>query len=133
MIAWALVIPVLARLFPLPSLARRLWHQKNRKLQKRQTERVLTLAGAIYGRRRPLRDNCLFRSLVTYRFLAEASADPRLVLGVRHSEGSIDGHVWVTLQEGPVHESSASLAEFQPVLVLGPWGRAEPLPEHSDP
>jgi Transglutaminase-like superfamily len=123
------MLPALARLVPLRSLVRRLWREQARELQERRAERVLALARAIYGRRRPLRNNCLFRSLLTYRFLAEANADPRLVVGVRRGGSGIDGHVWVMLRERPVHESSASLAEFRPVLIFGPLGRAEPLEE----
>ncbi len=133
MIAWAVVLPALARLLPLPSLVRRLWHEKASDNQERRAERVLALAQAIYGRRRPLRDNCFFRSLLTYRFLAEASADPRLVVGVRRGEGGVDGHVWVMLRERPVHENSVSLAEFSPLLVFGPLGRAESLEEFPPP
>jgi hypothetical protein len=133
MIAWALVLPALARLLPLPSLVRRLWHEKASEHQERRAERVLALARAIYGRRRPLRDNCLFRSLLTYRFLAEASADPRLVVGVRRCGSGIDGHVWVMLRERPVHENSASLAEFRPVLIFGPLGRSVSLEEFPPP
>jgi hypothetical protein len=127
MIAWALALPALARLLPLPSLVRQLWHEKASEHSDRRTERVLMLARAIYGRRLPLRDNCLSRSLLTFRFLAEAGTDPRLVVGVRRGGSGIDGHVWVMLGERPVHENSASLAEFRTVLVFGRSGRAEPL------
>lgn len=133
MITWALVLPALARLVPLSSLARWLWHEKASEAEERHVERVVMLARAIYGRRRPLRDNCLSRSLLTYRFLAEASADPRLVVGVRRSGSGVDGHVWVTLRDDPVHESSASVAEFRPVLVFGPHGRAERAEELPTP
>jgi hypothetical protein len=126
MIAWALVLPALARLVPLASLAPRVWHESGAS-EARRAERVIVLAHAIYGRRRPLRNDCLSRSLLTYRFLAEVRADPRLVVGVRRAGGGVDGHVWVTLGGRLVNESWVSLAEFRPIVVFGPRGRAEPL------
>jgi transglutaminase superfamily protein len=126
MLAWALLLPVLARTMPLATLAPRLWRE-SRRTEARRAARVIVLSGAIYGRRRPLRDNCLVRSLLAYRFLAEADADPRLVVGVRPGRSSVDGHVWVTVRNLPVHESRASLQEFRPLVVFGRRGRAETL------
>ena len=127
MISWALVLPAVARLVPLASLAPRLWREP-REPAEGTAARVVALTAAIYGRRRPLRNNCLVRSLLAYRFLAEAGADPRLLVGVRRGT-HIDGHVWVTVMDRPIHESLASLAEFRPVVVFASHGRPEQLEE----
>ena len=127
MLGWALVLPVLTRLVPLPALARWLWRGARRR-SAGDVERVAALARTIYGRKRPLRDNCLARSLLTYRFLSESNADVRLVVAVRPG---VEGHVWVTLDGRPVLEDAAALAQFQPILIVGKEGRTERIEEHS--
>jgi len=128
MIGWALVLPALTRLVPLPSLSRWLWLVGKRRRRRQDARRVIALARAIYGRKRPLRDNCLVRSLLTYRFLAECNADAGLVVAVRHG---VDGHVWITLAGRPVLEDPASLAQFKPILIVGSDGRSERIDERS--
>jgi hypothetical protein len=129
MIGWALVLPVLARLVPLPSLVRWLWRGRTPRRRAQDVGRVALLARTIYGRKRPLRDNCLARSLLTYRFLSESNADVRLVVAVRPG---VEGHVWVTLHGQPVFEDAASLARFQPILVYGSEGRSERIDGVTD-
>ncbi len=124
MIAWASLLPALVRLVPLATLAPRLWQEPFGD-ETGRADRVVALALAIYGRRRPLRDNCLARSLLTYHFLSPASASVSLVVGVRRGFAGVDGHVWVTLEDRPVHESLVSLAEFHPVVVFGLGGCAD--------
>ncbi|MBA3735457.1 MAG: lasso peptide biosynthesis B2 protein [Actinobacteria bacterium] len=125
MIAWALALPPLTRLVSISALTSRLWSKRVTQARAGHVERVVHLTRAIYGARRPLRDNCLSRSLLTYRFLAKAGADPRLVVGVRRGADYLDGHVWVVLGGSPVHECADSVEGFRKVLVFGPRGRPE--------
>jgi len=128
MMGWALILPPLTRLVPLPRLTRWLWSVGQDRIRPHDPERVAFLGRAIYGRKRPLRDNCLVRSLLTYRFLAEADADVRLVVAVRPG---MAGHVWVTLGNRPLLEDEAALAAFEPLFVVGRYGQVERARELS--
>jgi Transglutaminase-like superfamily len=128
MTGWALVLPLLTRLVSFPRLARWLSRAAQRRTRPHDPERIARLGRAIYGRRTPLRDNCLGRSLLTYRFLAEADADVRLVVAVRQG---IHGHVWVTLGDRPLLEDETALAAFEPLFVVGRDGRVERTREMS--
>jgi hypothetical protein len=92
----------------------------------RASERQIVALSSQLARLRPprFRDNCLERSLLAYRFLTRANADPRLVVGVRIGENGLLGHAWVTLDGEPIHESSAAISEFSRVVEFGPDGAA---------
>jgi hypothetical protein len=67
-----------------------------------------------------------------YRFLSEAGAAPRLLVGVGGAD-SVLGHAWVILDGEPVHETRASLEEWAPVLAFGAGGAAQRLePQGAD-
>ena len=68
-------------------------------------------------------ENCLERSLVLYRFLAEVGANPRLVMGVRLSDTGTDGHVWIEVDGEPFADSTT--ARYARVLALGAGGAVE--------
>jgi hypothetical protein len=79
--------------------------------------RIARVARLIYrGRRGTFPNNCLERSLVTYRYLGRAGADPELVVAVRRGAEGVDGHVWVTVGGMSVHEEPAELEPYVPVL-----------------
>jgi hypothetical protein len=69
--------------------------------------------------------SCLERSLLTYRFLAQAGADPRLVIAVRRGGKSLEWHAWVTRDRQPVHESEDSLSSYLPVVIFDARGAVE--------
>jgi transglutaminase superfamily protein len=118
MTAWAPGLPVLKRVLPLPKLValmagRARGHARDPELERR----IVRMARLVYrGRRGTFRDNCLERSLVTYRFLSRAGADPELVVAMSKSEQGLHGHVWVTVEGLPVHEDPAELEAYVPLM-----------------
>jgi hypothetical protein len=120
--AWSLALPLLKHTVPLPRLGRLMWRRAGETAVGADVDRIVTLARwAARFRPLPGRDNCLERSLIAYRYLSAANADPRLVVGVRRLRGRIDGHVWIEVDGVPLHESE-SVIEFEPVVALGAGG-----------
>jgi hypothetical protein len=68
--------------------------------------------------------NCLERSLVLYRYLARANADPELVIGMAKPDDYL-GHVWVVVNEQPLLETSESLGLYTEVVRFGRGGAQE--------
>jgi Transglutaminase-like superfamily len=123
MVGWSLVLPILKYVLPLPTLVRLMSSRGAGARQHEREEQVVVLArGLSRVRPLPFRDNCLERSLLAYRFLSRANAEPSLVVGVRREEDSVVGHVWVTLDGEPVDETSSSLRGFAPVVTFGSGG-----------
>jgi hypothetical protein len=124
MALWRLTLPLLKWIVPLPRLARLMWAAgAQRERDPAREEKIATLVEAISGRRggRTL-DNCLERSLVAYRFLSRAGAEPELVVGVSRDE-PVRGHVWVRLDGEPVRDS---VDEFEEVTAFGTAGALIP-------
>lgn len=124
MLIWAVAVPVLKRAVSLPALARLMWSSGAgpRDLAKEHDiAQIAWWTSRVQPRRFP--DNCLERSLVTYRFLARAGARPRLVAGVGRVEGDIVGHVWVTVEDEPVHDAAESLRAYGTLVEFGDAGR----------
>ena len=118
MVGWRLVLPVLKRTLPLPRLARLMWAPaSSRARDPGREEQIATLARGLSGRRRDGSrfDNCLERSLVAYRFLSRAGAEPELVVGVTRDE-PVRGHAWVRLDGEPVGDS---VDEFEEMTAFG--------------
>lgn len=123
MALWAGVLPLLKFGIPLARLVRLASPRRPRAHRDpAREEEVIALARALYRRDRRTRDKCLERGLVTYRFLVSAGAAPWLHVGMRREEKSMTGHVWVTLDGEPVHDSRALLADLVPVLVFNSAG-----------
>jgi hypothetical protein len=120
MLSWSLLLPALKRTVPLPRLARLVWSRARRQRDPGCEEKVALLARGIY-RLRPLRsrDNCLERSLLAYRFLSMAGAQPRLFIGARKGDGGISGHAWVIIDGEPLFDARASLGDY---VVLAEFG-----------
>lgn len=124
-LGWRLAVPVLKWLLPLPRLARLMWaHGQRDERDPAREERIVTLAEALCGLHgNRLLDNCLERSLVSYRFLSQAGAAPELVFGVsRSSDDPVPGHAWVRLDGEPVHDSAALLTRFEELGAFGQDG-----------
>ena len=117
---WSLVLPIAKRTLPLPRLVR-LMRPRKRNAQ-RDPEReaaIVSLAAWVFKTRPPgARDNCLERGLVAYRYLSRAGAGPELVIGVAKGIEGVHGHVWVMVDGQAVHDSPATLAGFEPILVV---------------
>ncbi|MGH2838282.1 MAG: lasso peptide biosynthesis B2 protein [Thermoleophilaceae bacterium] len=120
MAGWRLVLPVLKRALPLSRLVRLMWSQRHpRPRDPAREERIKTLAEALGGpRRNPRLDNCLERSLVSYRYLARAGAEPELVVGVSRDQ-PVRGHAWVRLDGEPVRDA---VEEFEEITAFGRAG-----------
>jgi hypothetical protein len=133
MFGWSLVLPIAKRTLPFLRLVR-LMRPRERTAQ-RDPEREATIASlaAWVFRTRPTgaRDNCLERGLVTYRYLSRAGADAELVIGVAQETGGVHGHVWVTVDGRAVHDSPATVAGFEPILVVKSDGTLVGTPPSS--
>jgi Transglutaminase-like superfamily len=75
--------------------------------------------------------DCLQRSLLLYRVLSRAGADPTLVVGFQRLDSRIMGHTWVLIDGHAVIESDADLIRFSPALRFGPRGALLPTPPES--
>jgi hypothetical protein len=134
------IFAVMKHLLPLRWLVRLAWQHpvgpRDREVERRAAANVWRLS-QLAG----LSDHdCLQRSLVLYRLLSRAAADPRLVVGLRRSDGCVEGHVWVIVDGHAVSEPDPGLLHFWPVLVFGwrgkilesaPGGATDPLRSHT--
>ena len=124
MLGWAAALPVLKRRMPLPKLVETAVPAE-RAGPARRPETVVALSRWVY-RIPGLRDNCLEKSLLTYRYLPADSGRYRLVLGVRTSEAEgPPGHAWLTIDGTPVHDTPESLADLVPILAFDSAGQRE--------
>jgi hypothetical protein len=128
MSGWALVLPVLKYVLPLRRLVRLAASRGDGSPREpMRVEKVTNLARIIYrSSASVVRDNCLERSLVAYRYLGRANADPELVVGMGKNGADFLGHVWVTLDGKPLYDSPEKLAEFEPVVVFDTRGAPKP-------
>ena len=130
MVGWRLVLPVLKWTLPLPRLARLMWAPSSGKEREPAREdRIATLARGLSGRRRRggRFDNCLERSLVAYRYLSRAGAEPELVVGVSRDE-PVRGHAWVRLDGEPLGDS---VDEFEEMTAFGRDGVRTPAAQRG--
>src|SRR5215218_5594748 len=120
--AWSIVLPVLKHLLPLPTLVRLMSRRGGGVRSRGSEEQIVRYARRVYSLRRA--GTCLERSLVAYRYLSRANAEPWLVVGVRRDNQVLMGHAWVLVDGSPLYESSASLDPFLPVVEFAPDGHA---------
>ena len=122
MLAWRMILPALKYLVPLPRLVDLMNARPRGARRPAREQRVATLAEQVFDRRRSSED-CLELSLVTYRYLAAAGADPRLVIAIRKDGRLARGHAWVTVDGVPVHDSPALLDDFASLVTFEAGGR----------
>jgi len=118
--AWSLVLPLLKRVFPLPTLVRLMSGKGAGERSDANEQRIVRSARRVYRLRRP--GSCLERSLLAYRYLSSTKAEPRLVIGVRRGDGEVLAHAWVLVDGSPLYESSATLEPFSSVVEFAPDG-----------
>ena len=96
------------------------WSGEPRSETPERQKRIATLAGGLSGpaRIRAL-DNCLERSLLVYRFLSKAGAEPELMVGFARRGGAVQGHAWVNLDDQGLWGEDGSLGEFETVICFG--------------
>jgi hypothetical protein len=82
--------------------------ERNREREQRTIRIVSRLSRTSGG-------NCLERSLVLYRYLARANADPQLVVGMARPNEYL-GHVWVTVDGRPLLETPETLSGYSKVV-----------------
>jgi hypothetical protein len=112
-------LPLLKRLLPLPTLVRLMWRPA-RASQRQSVEHIESIVGRLG---RVSGDNCLTRSLIAYRLLSRAGAEPMLVMGFAN-EGELVGHTWVNVLGRPLFENPESLARYTAVVSFGANGRS---------
>ena len=123
-VCWRGALPVLKRIVSLRTLVRWMWpggvaqSRPGDTLARRRLNAVRHFVA--HGGRLVISENCLERSLLLYRFLAEVNLDPRLVMGVRRENGDTDGHVWIEIGGEPLVDLTTS--RYAPVLVFGAGG-----------
>ena len=122
------LLGLLKHLLPLRWLARWAWcppaGPRDREAERRLVASVLRLS-QLTGL--PDRD-CLQRSLLLYRVLSRAGADPTLVIGFHRMNDRILGHAWVIVDGHTVIEPAADLLRFSPTLGFGFGGALLPAP-----
>jgi hypothetical protein len=124
MLGWAAALPLLKRRMALPKLVE-IAVPEVRADADRRPETVIAFSRWVY-RIPGFRDNCLEKSLLTYRYLPADGGRYRLVLGVRASKAEgPPGHAWLTIDGVPVHDTSESLADLVPILAFDSAGRRE--------
>lgn len=117
-----MLLGFLKHLIPLRWLARWAWcppgGPRDREAEPRLAASVLRLS-QLAGL--PDRD-CLQRSLLLYRVLSRAGAEPKLIVGFDRINGRIIGHAWVVVDGHAVIESETDLVRFSPAFSFGSRG-----------
>ena len=129
MTGWAVALPLLKRALPLRRLVRLLAPPSAAHASRDPAAEatILRLVRRLYHpTHHSPATNCLERSLVLYRYLAAAGADPQLVIGVAPPGGPFRGHAWVEVAGHPVGETPADLTPYRPLVVFGPTGEIVP-------
>ena len=125
MAGWMPLLPLLKFVLPLPRLVRLMAAPPEREARDVEAERrIARMAHLLYRSRGiSMRDNCLERSLLAYRYLGRANARPELVVGMRKREDGFLGHVWVNVDGHPVHDTPEELEEMVPMTSFDAGGR----------
>jgi hypothetical protein len=125
MLGWRIAIRPLKALVPLPRLVRLMHKPPDARHRPSAREaRIVSLSHRLC-RGRLREGSCLEQSLLAYRFLSEAGAEPTLVVAVRQGKSALEWHAWVTRDRRPVQETDESLSGYLPVLIFGPHGALE--------
>jgi hypothetical protein len=129
MAGWRLVLPALKFAMPLRRLVRLMARPSGGGARDLDRERrAAGLADLLYGPSAVrLLNNCLERSLIVYRYLSAAGADPELMIGFDPRGDDLEGHVWVMVDGAPVRESLEDLARYVPTLAYGRDGARVPV------
>jgi hypothetical protein len=120
MVAWRCALPLLKRTLPLQRLVR--IAATSRRRHPFSAEQVVAASHRLFGTRTVASSDCLERSLLTYRFLAEGGAEPELVCGLRRSDRELIGHAWVVLGGAPIDERSDAIAGYSTLLAFDASG-----------
>jgi hypothetical protein len=130
--AWRIALPLLKRVVPVSPLARLMWmapavgggaHTR--------LERIALLTQMVNtGGWVLVSPNCLERSLMLYRLLSEADANPTLVIGARPDGAALAAHAWIEMDGAALWE--ADVNRYSRIVAFGAGGRPiRPLPVES--
>jgi hypothetical protein len=125
MLGWLIVLPLLKRILPLPTLVGLMWSTRGsaRAFTAAEIDRMSRIARWLAVHAWPRRaGTCLEESLVLYRYLSAHRASPELVIGIRRANQRVGAHAWVTLDGHPIGDSPDALAEFAPLVSFGSGG-----------
>jgi hypothetical protein len=129
---WRLVLPVLKRRMPLPRLVGVMWAGPGRGRRSREREaRIAELVRFLFRSEHHSRSgNCLERSLVLYRYLSAAGAEPELMVGLRPRDAAQPrGHAWITVGGALVAETPDELGGVTGIVSFrGDGSRAQGPP-----
>lgn len=118
--AWAALLRPLKHVVAFEALVRLVHTERRHDARDPVFERALErylMSRSRFPRRAP--GNCLERSLGAYRLLCEASANPSVVVGLRHGPGaSLRGHVWVVVDGRALAEQPDEVATYTPVVTF---------------
>jgi hypothetical protein len=132
MVAWRIVLPILRRTVPVRTLVR--WMTPDRSAASGVDARRQRLEIIRYflarGGRALISTNCLERSLLLYKILAEVDAAPRLVLGVARDQAGVDGHAWVEIDGQALGD--ATTGRFVAVMLFEAGATGRPLREQCE-
>jgi Transglutaminase-like superfamily len=113
------LLSLLKHLVPLRWLAEWVWCSpagpRNREAERRLIISVLRISRLVGL---PDRD-CLQRSLLLYRVLSRAGADPTLVVGFAPTNDGMLGHAWIMVDGRSIIECEHNLLRFSPALAFG--------------
>ena len=120
--SWLCVLPLLKRTVPLDTLVQFMWLEPRGAA--RDPVREQRTIGVVDRLSRTSGGNCLERSLVLYRYLARANADPHLVVGMAKPDEYL-GHIWVVVDGRPLLETPETLGSYTEVVGFGRGGARE--------
>jgi hypothetical protein len=117
-----LALGLLKHVVPLRVLARMAWRDPTDG-RDRDRERV-AIARVVKARKLfPLWDgDCVQKSLLLYRQLSGAGADPVLAVGFRRIAGRVEGHAWVLVDGLAVADGVAPTPEYTTTFSFGRRG-----------
>lgn len=119
MAAWGVALTLLRHVVPVGRIAR--WIDRPGGGTGRDAERereIARLSRRLFGPLAARRSGCYPRSLLVFRFLAEAGARPVLRIGMRRRGDAIEGHAWVVVDGGPVDEPPDEVAAYQVIFEI---------------
>jgi hypothetical protein len=121
---WRISLPLLKRALSTSSLVDLMASPPARPLaDANRRARIADITNAMAtGGRVLVSTNCLERSLVLYRLLSQADANPVLVLGLRGNGASGSGHAWVELNGEPLGQQEGDT--YVPIVAFGRHGQA---------
>jgi len=122
MLTWALLLPFLKRLRPLPEVVRIMHRRPPGNFISYCRQDIISIAGRIY---RSTQGRCLEKSLLLYRYLLATGNDPKLAVGFLKKDDRWIGHSWVIIDKSPVDEPAAPLKDFSRIMIFNSDGSIE--------